>query len=84
MRIEKKNLPNNSSITSIKTRCVLACCYFFVVVAITYTIVSRRQTSDLTTTGAENIGDFYQTKPMPGELSLIRWREDGSYVAPNG
>lgn len=81
MRFTKKNLPHSK--IRIKSQWVIGVVYFLIIFAISYLIASRRNGAT-TTPAAEYIGDFYQLKPESGELSPISWREDGSYVAPNG
>ena len=78
MRFEKKNLPNTK--IRIKTTCILGTVYFLLIFMISYLYASRSGA----TTSVDYVGDFYQMKPEPGELSPILWREDGSYVAPSG
>jgi len=77
MRFEKKNLPNTK--IRIKAKWVLGAGYFILIFMISYLYASRSSG----TTNVDYVGDFYQMKPEPGELSPILWREDGSYVAPN-
>jgi hypothetical protein len=81
MRIEKKNLPNPKA--RIKDKWALVALYFLIVLTVTYVIASRRRDVG-GATNVEYVGDFFQTKPEPGDLLPITWREDGSAVAPNG
>lgn len=78
MRFEKKNLPHAK--IRIKPQWILGVVYFVVIFVVSYLVASRRNNGGT----AAFVGDFYQLKQEPGELSPITWREDGSYVAPNG
>jgi hypothetical protein len=81
MRIEKKNLPRTK--IGIQSKWVLCAGYFLFIFMISYLFASGGRQLD-GTPYEEYVGDFYQMKPEPGELSPISWREDGSHVAPNG
>jgi hypothetical protein len=77
-RIKKQNLPHNIKVKPIWV--VVA--WFSILFTVSYLYASRSGSIDAET--AEYVGDFYQTRPEPGVLSPITWREDGSHVSPNG